>query len=81
MKITKFAPVALSLLLAAPAFAEAANPDADGDGVVSMEEFVAAWPDLKEDSFALVDTNKDGTLDAEEITAATEAGLLPALDL
>ncbi len=81
MKTIKLAPVALALLLAAPALAETANPDTDGDGVLSMEEFAAAWPDLADDSFALVDSNSDGVLDGDEVAAATEAGLLPALEI
>ncbi len=79
MKLIKAAPAAFGLLLAAtPAlYAQDAGPDVDGDGLVSMEEFTAAYPDLTEDSFVLADTNADGALDADEIAAAAEAGILP----
>lgn len=82
MKTIKVAPVAFGLLLAAtPAlFAQDAGPDVDGDGMVSMEEFAAAYPDLTEDTFVLADTNADGMLDADEIAAAAEAGVLPATE-
>jgi len=79
MKIIKAAPAALGLLLAAtPAlYAQDAGPDVDGDGLVSMEEFAAAYPDLAADTFTLADTNADGALDEAEIAAAAEAGLMP----
>lgn len=82
MKTIKVAPVAFGFLLAAtPAlFAQDAGPDVDGDGMVSMEEFAAAYPDLTEDTFVLADTNADGMLDADEIAAAAEAGVLPATE-
>lgn len=35
-------------------------------------------PDLTEECFAAIDTNADGAADVEEITAAEEAGVLPA---
>ena len=79
MKLIKAAPVAFGLLFAAtPAlYAQDAGPDVDGDGMVSMEEFTAAYPDLTEETFAIADTNADGALDADEIAAAAEAGILP----
>lgn len=82
MKTFKLAPAAFGLLIAAaPAlYAQDAGPDTDGDGMVTMEEFAAAWPDLAEDAFVAADTNADGALDADEIAAATEAGVLPMND-
>lgn len=82
MKTIKVAPVAFGLLLAAtPAlFAQDAGPDVDGDGMVSMEEFTAAYPDLTEESFAMADANADGMLDADELAAAAEAGVMPATE-
>lgn len=74
----KTAPIALSLLLVStPAlFAQ----DADGDGLVTFEELVAAHPEVTEETFAAADTNVDGTLDEEELAAAREAGLIPMAD-
>lgn len=65
------------------AFAVQANAqtmvtDADGNGVYSMEELVAAYPDLTEETFTAADTNEDGSIDAEELAAAIEAGNIPA---
>mgnify|MGYP005853533567 FL=1 len=50
--------------------------DTDGDGVYSMEELMAAYPSLTPETFALIDANGDGTVDADELTAAQEAGTL-----
>lgn len=82
MKTIKAAPIAFGLLVAAtPAlFAQDAGPDVDGDGMVTIEEFTAAYPDLTEESFTLADANADGMLDADEIAAAAEAGVLPATE-
>ena len=79
MKTIKVVPVAFGLLLAAtPAlFAQDAGPDVDGDGMVSMEEFTAAYPELTEETFTMADANADGSLDEAEIAAAAEAGILP----
>ncbi|MCB1338973.1 MAG: hypothetical protein KDK10_16480 [Maritimibacter sp.] len=81
MKPLKIAPVALGLMLAASSalYAQDAGADTDGDGLVSMDEFAAAYPDLGEDAFTSADANADGMLDADEIAAATEAGVLPAM--
>lgn len=67
----------LATALAAPGFAMAATMDADGDGMVSMSEFQAAYPDAGPDLFSSVDTNSDGALSEDEIAAAQEAGTLP----
>ncbi|QYX57487.1 EF-hand domain-containing protein [Roseovarius sp. SCSIO 43702] len=63
--------------LALPAFAMEAM-DADGDGMVSMDEFNAAMPDAGEDTFTSIDTDGDGMLSADEVEAAKEAGTLPS---
>lgn len=69
---------ALVLTFAAgSAFAEMAELDTDGDGMISYEEMIAAVPDVTEDTFASLDMNADGSLDSEEYAAAEEAGTLP----
>lgn len=65
------------LTLTAPAFAQA-NLDADGDGVVTLEEVQAVNPDITAEDFAAMDTNGDGSLDADEVAAAQADGLLAA---
>lgn len=75
----KTTPMALGLLiLSAPALLA---QDADGDGLVTMEELTAAYPDVTEEAFTEADTNGDGALNAEELAAAREAGLIPMDDM
>lgn len=50
--------------------------DVDGDGAYSMEELVAAYPDLTAETYAVIDANADGVVDADELMAAQEAGTL-----
>ena len=77
MTINRFAFVAYAALLAAPAALAMDALDADGDGVITYEEMLAAVPTVTEEAFIAIDTNGDGTLDAEEYAAAEEAGTLP----
>ncbi len=50
--------------------------DTDGDGAYSMEELMAAYPSLTAETFAVVDANADGVVDADELAAAQAAGTL-----
>ncbi|WP_400087888.1 hypothetical protein [Yoonia sp. R78084] len=72
------APIAVLTALAVPGFAQSADIDINGDGMYSYPEVQAVMPEMSEDDFAALDTSGDGLLDADEIAAATEAGLLPA---
>ncbi|MFT5066351.1 MAG: hypothetical protein ACJAXK_001214 [Yoonia sp.] len=67
-------------LLALPAVAQDAAIDVNGDGNYSFPELQVAMPDMTIDDFTLLDGNGDGLLDADEITAGAEAGLLPMMD-
>lgn len=69
---------AVLALLAIPAFAQDAAIDINGDGMYSFPELQAVMPEMSEDDFTTMDTSGDGLLDAEEIEAATAAGMLPA---
>lgn len=69
---------ALLGLGATAATAETLVEDADGDGVYSMEELVVAFPDLTEETFGTIDADADGFIDAKELAAAEEAGVLVA---
>ncbi|MBK5933101.1 EF hand domain-containing protein [Rhodovulum imhoffii] len=73
----KFVPALAAVVLAAGA-AVAQVEDVDGDGVYSLDEILAVYPDLTEETFAEIDTNADGVVDADEMAAAVEAGLLGA---
>ncbi len=60
-----------------PVFAQEVA-DADGNGTYSMEELVAAYPDLTAEVFTTIDSNADGAVDATELKAAQDAGTLTA---
>lgn len=72
------APLAVLTVLAVPAFAQDAAIDINGDGMYSFPEVQAVMPEMTEEEFTALDASGDGLLDADEITVATEAGLLPA---
>lgn len=76
--MTKFSTLTL-IALTAPALAMAQlSADANGDGVLTLDEVQIALPTASTDDFTAMDLNADGALDAEEVTSAQEAGLLPA---
>ncbi len=51
--------------------------DANGDGGVSYEEMLAAYPDFSEADFFNADTDGNGMIDEAEQAAARDAGLWP----
>ncbi|THH38903.1 hypothetical protein E4Z66_04920 [Aliishimia ponticola] len=68
------------LLTAGGAFAmsdAAVSADKNGDGMLTIDEIQAAFPDVSTDTFTTIDANADGLLDEAEISAAEEAGILP----
>ncbi|MEQ9041284.1 MAG: EF-hand domain-containing protein [Silicimonas sp.] len=66
----------IAILFTSAAFAQNMVEDTDGDGVYSMEELMVVYPELTEDVFGTIDTNADGAVDADELAAAQEAGVL-----
>lgn len=66
----------LPVLLATPALAETPLVDADGNGTYSYMEITAAHPQVSSDDFAQMDANGDAEIDADELAAAKDAGLL-----
>ena len=68
--------IASALAALAGTAALAQEMDADGDGLVTWDELSAAMPDVTEETFTLADTNVDGGLDADELQAAIDAGLI-----
>lgn len=56
----------------------AAVTDLDGDGLYSLIEAQATYPDLTEDLFLSLDQDGDGYLSVEEVAAGEEAGVLIA---
>lgn len=78
LTLTAAATAVLLGAISLPAFAETMVTDANDDGVFSMEELMAAYPDLNEETFTAVDANADGVVDPDELAEAVTAGLLPA---
>lgn len=64
-------------LAAGTAFA-ATEVDTNGDGMITIEEVQAVYPDVTAEGFSAMDTNADGALDDEEMQAAEAAGLIKA---
>jgi EF hand domain-containing protein len=54
--------------------------DTNGDGMLTIEEVQAAFPEVGADTFSAMDVNADGALDSAEVAAAQEAGLMPVTD-
>lgn len=65
----------LLLASAGPAFAEEVA-DINKDGVLTLDEVQAVWPDISIDTFLYLDRDGDGLLGPEEIVVAREEGLL-----
>ncbi len=79
-KTFKMSTIALAAFCV-PAFAMsagAAEVDANGDGILSVAEVQAVYPDVTAEQFSAMDLNADGALDDAEVQAAQEAGMMPA---
>lgn len=75
--MTKFIASLLGLGFAATAAIAATEIDANGDGLMTIDEVQAVFPDVSAEAFAEADTNDDGALDDAEMVAGQEQGLLP----
>ncbi len=78
--MTKLTTLTLAACVAVPSLvlAQAASElDTNGDGVLTIDEVQASFPEVTSDAFTAMDLNADGALDVEEIAAAQEAGLMP----
>jgi hypothetical protein len=51
--------------------------DTNGDGVLTLDEVQAVFPEISTESFTAMDANADGALDDTEISAAQDAGMMP----
>lgn len=58
--------------------AGATDADANGDGLLTVEEVQAVYPEVTAETFSAMDANADGALDENEIEAAQAAGLMKA---
>lgn len=63
-------------VVAGVAFAQSMVEDTDGDGVYSMDEMRAGYPDVSDEVLVQIDVNEDGAIDEEELAAAIAVGLL-----
>lgn len=66
--------------IATAAAAQDASIDTNGDGMYSYPELLVLMPEMTEADFTVLDGDGDGLLNADEIAAGTEAGILPAMD-
>ncbi len=66
-----------SLAVAATAMSAQTEIDTNGDGYLSQDELLVAYPAMTEENFAAMDTDKDGAVSLDEMKAAEDAGLLP----
>lgn len=63
-------------LTAFAANAQTVVADTDGNGTYSIEELTASYADMTAETFAIIDANADGAVDADELAAAIEAGVI-----
>ncbi len=71
--------LALALTFGLAGFAANAQTvvtDTYGKGVFSIEELTAAYPDMTPDLYKQIDVDGSGAVDADELQAAREAGLI-----
>ncbi len=54
--------------------------DTDQDGLYSLAELQAEYPDLTQATYDGIDINKDGAVDATELGDAVSKGVLPAAE-
>lgn len=80
--MTKFIAILLGMGVLANAAMAASEQiveiDANGDGMMTVDEIQAVYPDLTAEAFAEADLNNDGALDDDEMVAGQERGLIPA---
>ncbi|MDA7424380.1 EF-hand domain-containing protein [Thalassococcus lentus] len=73
--------LALILATSVPAVVLAQSVlDTNGDGLVSLDEVQAVFPDVDSDAFMAADSDGDALLNADELAAAQDAGLIPMAD-
>ncbi len=72
--------IAALTLVATSVLAQSEPMDTDANGTFSLEELMAAYPELSQDTFEAMDTNADGAVDAGELIVAQEGGLVKAAE-
>lgn len=74
MKLSRLALSGVFALAAMAAHAQVS--DTDGNGTFSIEELTAAYPDIDDALFSQIDVDGSGEVDADELQAAIENGLI-----
>ena len=69
---------AFAILAASAAAFAMTDLDANGDGGLSWDELLAAYPDMTEAEFLESDADANGLIDEDELAAAREASLSTA---
>lgn len=73
----KVFPAITAITLALPSLAQASEMDANADGLLTIEEVQAVYPDMTPEGFSSLDIDNDGLLNKDEVMIAVEAGALP----
>jgi len=79
MKTTRILTLATAGLLVVSGATYAHEMDTDQDGLYSLTEMLTEYADLTQEDYDALDTNKDEAVDADELAAAIESGVLPAM--
>lgn len=69
--------VLFAMLMATSAFAMPTEIDTDSDGLASMAEIQAFYPEVTDELFVEIDTDEDGYVNDEELLAAVGAEIIP----
>lgn len=78
----RFAITLTPLVLATSVFAQTLPdvPDTDENGTWSLVELQAVWAELTDETFKAIDTGADGSVDATELQAALDDGVIALPD-
>ncbi|WP_111735086.1 EF-hand domain-containing protein [Roseovarius amoyensis] len=68
--------LAAAMAVTAVQASAAAVEDTDGNGAYSMDELMAAYPDMTEETFATADADGSGEVSEDELAAAVDMGIL-----
>lgn len=80
MRTKSFVAAVAAGLMAYTSAALAHELDTDQDGLYSLAELQAEYPDLTQLKYDALDINKDGAVDAAEFDAAVSGGVLPSAE-
>ncbi len=76
--MTRTVLTALTVLALPTGLLAATDIETNGDGLLTIDEVQAVYPEITAEAFTAMDVNADGALDDDEVVAAQEAGMMPA---